>query len=97
MMALLGHKLQVSQYILIILLAASSQATVHHQHLTLEPKWHSFWKPETAAVARGPHLRYGIPAADLVVVAIIDSAYGTGVACGTGSATAAGCPPWRSI
>eukprot|EP00435_Cladocopium_sp_Y103_P045657 s1359_g13.t1 len=28
---------------------------------------------------------YGIPAADLVVVAIIDSAYGTGVACGTGS------------
>jgi len=55
------------------------EMAMHHQHLFGEDvQLHAFATLE-------PATRYGIPDS-LVIVAIIDSAYGTGVACGSGSA-----------
>lgn len=55
------------------------EMAMYHQHLFGEDvQLHAFATLE-------PPTRYGIPDS-LVIVAIIDSAYGTGVACGSGSA-----------
>lgn len=55
------------------------EMAMYHQHLFGEDvQLHAFATLE-------PATRYGIPDS-LVIVAIIDSAYGTGVACGSGSA-----------